>query len=131
LLTSKRTRQVVYTPCRSPPPPPSRPPSLPHRHPPPLPLSSSARIANLFTRFLCLSTYLTVGHLLGYRQFFSFFLGFEVQKMEPMDVAGKSKEDAWLPQAHSRNGIGCKQPNAQIASKPRRFLSVWWICPAH
>ncbi|KAJ4851507.1 hypothetical protein Tsubulata_019411, partial [Turnera subulata] len=67
LLTSKRTRQVVYTPCRSPPPPPSRPPSLPHRHPPPLPLSSSARIANLFTRFLCLSTYLTVGHLLGYR----------------------------------------------------------------
>ncbi|KAJ4849330.1 hypothetical protein Tsubulata_049021 [Turnera subulata] len=26
--------------------------------------------------------------------------------MEPMDVAGKSKEDAWLPKAHSRNGIG-------------------------
>ncbi|KAJ4836140.1 hypothetical protein Tsubulata_022237, partial [Turnera subulata] len=58
------------------------------------------------------ATSLTVGRQLGDTVLKS-------KKMEPMDIAGKSTEDASLPKAHSRNRIGCKQPNTQFASKTR------------
>ncbi|KAJ4837138.1 hypothetical protein Tsubulata_050811, partial [Turnera subulata] len=54
------------------------------------------------------ATSLTVGRQLGDTVLKS-------KKMEPMNIAGKSKEDASLPKAHSRNRIGCKQPNTQFA----------------